>query len=148
TPLGCGGPVWVDHAQFNVCRHVREVACRLPGDEQALLDTAMSVLTTPLSRDEPLWTFSLVTGQHRLHTLVTHVRGPAEHLTFGGVRVSWAAAAAVAEGGNSPVYFGVLSYAGTVSVTAIVDPDHFPELDELAAGLAYWLSSIMKMSEP
>ncbi|MGB8382775.1 MAG: wax ester/triacylglycerol synthase domain-containing protein, partial [Dermatophilaceae bacterium] len=62
TPLGCGGPVWVDHAQFDVCRHVREVACRLPGDEQALLDTAMSVLTTPLSRDEPLWTFSLVTG--------------------------------------------------------------------------------------
>ncbi len=81
--------------------------------------------------------------QHRLHTLVTHVRGPAEQLTFGGVPVSWAAAAAVAEGGNSPVYFGVLSYAGTVSVTAIVDPDHFPELDELAAGLAYWLSSIM-----
>ena len=46
------------------------------------------------------------------------------------------------------MYFGVLSYAGIVAVTAIVDPDHFPELDDLAAGSAYRLSSIMEVPAP
>ena len=39
---------------------------------------------------------------------------------------------AVAEGGNVPVYFEVLSYAGTLTVSAVVDPEQFPELDRLA----------------
>jgi hypothetical protein len=29
----------------------------------------------------------------------------------------------------------VLTYAGTLTVTAIVDPDHVPDLDTLTAGL-------------
>ena len=33
----------------------------------------------------------------------------------------------VAEGGNITVYFEVLSYAGTVTLTAITDPGHFPD---------------------
>ncbi|MGV1009409.1 MAG: wax ester/triacylglycerol synthase domain-containing protein [Dermatophilaceae bacterium] len=384
TPLGCGGPVWVDHAQFDVCRHVREVASQPPGDEEGLLDTALTLLTTRLSRQEPLWALSLVTGladesaalvlvvhhvladglggvtilaallddgepaddggfprpppapaelareawhrrvrvlgtargswqllraamtagggwrpppvsqcsllvrtgprrrmavvrvdrtelrgaahrvgattndallvaiatalagvlrtrgeavdpivitvpvsgraqeppgrgraasarrlgnmvspllvpvpttggladrlravathvratrtlatgpppiallgwafrplarlggfrwymnhQHRLHTLVTHVRGPADHVTFGGVPVQDVAALAVGESGNTTVNFGVLSYADALSVTAIVDPDHFPELDALAAGLAHELAAISELA--
>ena len=70
--------------------------------------------------------------QHRLHTLVSHLRGPREPLTFGGRKVVSAVPLAVAEGGNVPVYFEVLSYAGTLTVSVVVDPEHFPELDRLA----------------
>jgi hypothetical protein len=64
--------------------------------------------------------------QHRLHTLVSHVRGPAEPVTFGGYPVTSAIPVGVAEGGNITVYFEVLSYAGTLTLSAITDPDHYP----------------------
>lgn len=73
--------------------------------------------------------------QRRLHTLVSHVRGPAGPVTFGGSPVTSAVPAAVGPGGNVPVHFEVLSYAGTLTVTAIADPDHFCELGALAAAL-------------
>ena len=62
VPFGCGGPVWVDDAGFDVGHHVREVVCRAPGDEQALVDTALEVVMSPLRRDEPLWSVVLVTA--------------------------------------------------------------------------------------
>ena len=62
VPFGCGGPVWVDDAGFDVGHHVREVGCRAPGDEQALVDTALEVVMSPLRRDEPLWSVVLVTA--------------------------------------------------------------------------------------
>jgi diacylglycerol O-acyltransferase / wax synthase len=54
VPLGCGGPIWVDDPGFDIRRHVRAVACREPGDEPALLDTALSVIMPPLPRFAPL----------------------------------------------------------------------------------------------
>jgi hypothetical protein len=50
--------------------------------------------------------------QHRFHTLVTHVRGPAEPVTLGGYQVSTAIPIGVGDRGNMTVYFEVLSYAG------------------------------------
>lgn len=73
--------------------------------------------------------------QHRFHTLVTHVRGPAAPVTFGGSRVTSAIPAGAGPGGNIPVYFEVLSYAGTLTLTATTDPDHFPDLDTLTVAL-------------
>jgi diacylglycerol O-acyltransferase / wax synthase len=73
--------------------------------------------------------------QHRFHTLVSHVRGPAEPVTFGGCPITSAIPAGVGPGGNIPVYFEVLSYAGTLTLTAIADPDHFPELGTLTDAL-------------
>jgi diacylglycerol O-acyltransferase / wax synthase len=64
--------------------------------------------------------------QHRFHTLVTHVRGPAELVTFAGSPVTCAIPAGVGPGGNIPVYFEVLSYAGTLTLTVTVDPGRFP----------------------
>lgn len=83
--------------------------------------------------------------QHRLHTLVTHVRGPADRVTFGGIPVDSATAVAVGEAGNTPVNFGVLSYAGTLAVSMIVDPDHFFELAALTAALADELDAIGRL---
>jgi len=60
--FGCGGPIWVDDPEFDIGDHVRAVSCPEPGDEHALLDTALSVITTPLPRAAPLWSAVLVTG--------------------------------------------------------------------------------------
>lgn len=73
--------------------------------------------------------------QHRFHTLVSHVRGPATPVTFAGSQVTSAIPAGVGPGGNIPVYFEVLSYAGTLTLTATADPDHFPDLDTLTDAL-------------
>jgi len=62
VPFGCGGPVWVDEPRFDIRRHVRAVACPEPGDEQALLDTALSAIMSPLPPAAPLWAAALVTG--------------------------------------------------------------------------------------
>jgi hypothetical protein len=70
--------------------------------------------------------------QHRLHTLVSHVRGPVEPASFGGWQISSMIPVAVGGEGNMAVYFEVFSYAGTVTITAIADADQFPDLDLLA----------------
>jgi diacylglycerol O-acyltransferase len=80
--------------------------------------------------------------QHRFHTLVSHVRGPAHPVRFGGLAVRSAIPLAVGEGGNQTVYFAVLSYADTLTVAAITDPDHFGELDHLADRLRRHLDQI------
>lgn len=86
--------------------------------------------------------------QHRLHTLVSHVRGPAEPLTFGGSPISSAIPLGVGEAGNMTVAFEVLSHAGTMTITAIADPDHFPDLDTLTAGLHTELDRIIQAPGP
>ncbi|MEV6874568.1 wax ester/triacylglycerol synthase domain-containing protein [Amycolatopsis sp. NPDC051128] len=62
APWGCGGPIWVDDSGFDVRRHVRAAVCASPGDRQALLDTALSLVSTPLPRNAPLWSSVFVTG--------------------------------------------------------------------------------------
>jgi len=73
--------------------------------------------------------------QHRLHTLVSHVRGPVEQLMFGGSSVISAIPVSVGEAGNVAIYFDVLSYAGTLTITVITDPDHFPDLGTVTDAL-------------
>lgn len=73
--------------------------------------------------------------QRRMHTLVSHVRGPQQPIAFAGAPVTSIIPAAVGEAGNITVSFEVLSYAGTVTITAIADPDHFPELPALTDAL-------------
>lgn len=86
--------------------------------------------------------------QHRLHTLVSHLRGPRDPLTFAGRKIVSAVPLAVAEGGNVPVYFEVLSYAGTLTVSVVADPEHFPELDRLAHLLEGELLTITAVGRP
>jgi diacylglycerol O-acyltransferase / wax synthase len=61
VPPGCGRPVWIDDPDFDVNRHVLQMPCRAPGDEPALLETALCVITTPLPRWAPLWSLVLIT---------------------------------------------------------------------------------------
>ena len=62
VPFGCGGPIWVDDPGFEVSNHVRSEPCPEPCEQRALLDTALSVVATPLKRNAPLWAAVLVTG--------------------------------------------------------------------------------------
>jgi diacylglycerol O-acyltransferase / wax synthase len=80
--------------------------------------------------------------QRRFHTLVTHVRGPAEPLTLDGHPVSWSIPVAIGERGNMTVSFEVLSYAGMLTITVIVDPEHGPDLDDMTRRLQHELDSI------
>ena len=62
APIGCGRPVWVDHAAFEIDDHFSVVWCTEPRDEQAVLGIAAELMTTRLPRDRPLWAATLVTG--------------------------------------------------------------------------------------
>jgi hypothetical protein len=73
--------------------------------------------------------------QHRLHTMVSHVRGPAEPVTFGGWPIRSAVPVALGGEGNMAAYFEVFSYAGTLTITTVADPDQFPDLDVLTDAL-------------
>lgn len=62
APFGCGRPVWVDDAGFDISRHLHRVVCPAPGGDAALLGIASSLVTRPLSHSSPLWSATLVTG--------------------------------------------------------------------------------------
>ena len=73
--------------------------------------------------------------QHRYHVLASHVRGPAEPVSLGGAPVIAAVPLGVGEGGNATITFEILSYAGALAITAIADPDHWPDLATFTDGL-------------
>lgn len=76
-----------------------------------------------------------VERQHLVHTFVTNLRGPAEPMSILGARIRTVDAVAVIPG-NVTVSFAVLSYAGSLSVTLVADPDTCPDLDAFGAALA------------
>jgi diacylglycerol O-acyltransferase / wax synthase len=132
-------------AKGGAAQRLEQVAARVRADKAAATGPApIAVLG---------WLFRLLARlggyrwymnhQHRFHTLVSHVRGPAERVTFGGSLVTEAIPIGVAEGGNITVYFEVLSYAGTLAITAIVDPEHFSSLDSLTSTLRAELDLII-----
>ncbi|MET8997607.1 wax ester/triacylglycerol synthase domain-containing protein [Amycolatopsis sp. NPDC004169] len=84
--------------------------------------------------------------QHRMHTLVSHVRGPAGPVTFGGVPVVEAVPLSVGASGNLSVVFEVLSYAGSLVVSVLADAARCPDLDALADGLAAQLALVCRES--
>lgn len=86
--------------------------------------------------------------QHRLHTLVTTVRGPQATLCLDGSPVTSAIPISVGENGNVTVHFSVMSYAGTLTIAIIVDPDHFPDLDRLANALHDQIRRLHELPEP
>jgi diacylglycerol O-acyltransferase / wax synthase len=75
-----------------------------------------------------------VDRQRMVSTFVTNVRGPAAPLSFLGSPVT-ALLPLPATTGNVTVAFAVLSYAGTLAVTVLADPDACPDLALLAGSL-------------
>lgn len=76
--------------------------------------------------------FGWFVGHQRLvNTFLTNVRGPAEPLTVGGLRVVDLLPVSPVSG-NVAVGFAVLSYAGRVTVTVVADAERCPDVDRLA----------------
>jgi diacylglycerol O-acyltransferase len=72
--------------------------------------------------------------QRLIHTFATNLRGPGARLSFLGAPIEDLLPVAVVTG-NVTVSFAVLSYAGTLAVTVIADPDACPDLDVLRDAL-------------
>lgn len=62
APLAGGRTVWVDDPNFDARRHLDVVACSAPGDETALMATAVQTVITPLDLARPLWRARIITG--------------------------------------------------------------------------------------
>lgn len=75
-----------------------------------------------------------VNHQHMVHTFVTNLRGPGERLEFNGAAVAAVIPISLTTG-NVTVAFGVLSYAGTLTITVVADPGRLPDLRFLIAAL-------------
>jgi hypothetical protein len=83
-----------------------------------------------------------MTHQRRMHTMVSSLHGPDHVIALGGSPVVSIVALASAETGNVRVSFDVLTYAGTLTITAVADPDTVPDLSDLAAALRAELAAL------
>jgi hypothetical protein len=75
-----------------------------------------------------------VDRQRLVTTFVTNVRGPDRRLSFLGAPVT-AVIPVTPTMGNVTVAFAALSYANTLTITIVADPDHCPDLPRLASAL-------------
>jgi WS/DGAT/MGAT family acyltransferase len=80
--------------------------------------------------------------QRVVDTFVTNVRGPEQRLAVAGHDVVDAFPVSLATG-NVPVAFAVLSYAGTLAVTIVADPQVVADLDVLAGALDVELARLV-----
>jgi diacylglycerol O-acyltransferase / wax synthase len=76
----------------------------------------------------------LTEHQRLVHTFVSNLRGPDRPLCLHGTTISGVIPLS-ATTGNVTVAFTALSYAGTLTVTMIADPDHAPDLATLRTAL-------------
>ena len=72
--------------------------------------------------------------QRLIHTFVSNVRGPESRLSLLGCPITSIIPLSSASG-NVTVSFAVLSYAGTLTITLIADPDTCPDLSDLRDAL-------------
>jgi diacylglycerol O-acyltransferase len=76
VPLGVARPIWVDDDRFELSHHVRHSSS---GD---VLSLAATVMSTPLSRERPLWEIWIA---NRLHDGRIGVVGKAHHCMVDGI---------------------------------------------------------------
>jgi diacylglycerol O-acyltransferase / wax synthase len=83
--------------------------------------------------------------QRRFHTVVSNLRGPSRPLSLAGARIVDLIPFSVGEAGNVTLHVVALSYAGTLTVTVVADPDRVPDLPTLTAALQ---SELDRLAEP
>jgi len=106
-------------------RHRKPAA---PSASAALLGPVFRILAW-------LGAFRWFVNQQRLvTTLVTNLRGPDVRLSFLTAPITDVIPVSPITG-NVTVAFAVLSYAGTLVVTVIADPQHYPDLPVLVTHL-------------
>ncbi|MFI7542445.1 wax ester/triacylglycerol synthase domain-containing protein [Actinoplanes sp. NPDC049599] len=86
--------------------------------------------------------------QRRVHTLVSYVRGPEQPVRLAGATVDAVVPISIGESGNISISFLALSYAGTLTVTAVADPDRCLDLAVLSAALRAELDAVVSSTPP
>ncbi len=81
----------------------------------------------------------LISRQRLINSFLTNMRGPAHVMTLAGAPIQLIAPLTIATG-NVSAAFAALSYAGTLSVVVITDPDLIPEGEDLSRALRQALS--------
>ena len=123
-----------------VAERTRAAKRTQPGASTAVLGPAFRVLVR-------LGLFGwFIDRQHRVHTFVTNLRGPDTALSFADAAITDIIAVSVTTG-NVSVAFAVLSYAGTLGITVIADPDACPDLDVLVGALELELAALTDQGE-
>jgi WS/DGAT/MGAT family acyltransferase len=119
-----------------VAATMRSVKQRPPGASTAIIG--------PISRVAAhLGAYRFVIDhQHLVHTFVTNLRGPERTLVVAGRPVTGIIPLG-AISGNVTVAFAVLSYAGTLTITTIADPETCPDLTGLRDELSSALEALM-----
>ena len=83
----------------------------------------------------------MIDRQPWVNTFLTTMRGPDQPLAIGGATIRRIIPVTIATG-NVGVAFAALSYAGTLTVSVITDPDVVPEQDLLASAVARELHAL------
>lgn len=76
----------------------------------------------------------MIDRQRLVNSFLTNMRGPGQPMHLTGAAIGRIAPVTIATG-NVSVAFAALSYAGTLTVSVIVDPDLAPEPDDIAHAL-------------
>jgi hypothetical protein len=90
---------------------------------------------------------TLIDRQRLVNSFLTNIRGPVDPLTFHGARITQIVPITITAG-NVTAACAVLSYAGTLTATLIVDPDAVPDLEVLTAALDDELRSLADLRRP
>ena len=114
VPFGMGHPVWVDDPEFSIERHFAIRAIDPPGDAAALARVVGEIASTPLPRDRPLWSATLVTG---LADAEVAVVAKVHHSVADGARDRRDAAPGPRRRADGPTRAG-----STVAPTAVLPP--------------------------
>lgn len=89
----------------------------------------------------------MVDRQRLVNTFLTNLRGPTHHLRIHGLPITSITPITITAG-NVTTAFAALSYAGTLTVAIITDPDRVPEHDRLAAALTDAVHELAEQRPP
>lgn len=69
-PFGIAHPTWEDDPDFDVQRHIQEVALPAPADDRTLSEVGGRLFAQVLDRSHPLWQLALVQGHESGNTIM------------------------------------------------------------------------------
>lgn len=118
-----------------IARITRDHKTAAPGASAAVLVPAFRVLAL---LGALRW---FVNRQHLVSTFVTNLRGPTARLSFLGAPISGVIPVSPITG-NITVAFTVLSYAGTLVITVVADPERCTDLASVVAQLQRELDAV------
>jgi WS/DGAT/MGAT family acyltransferase len=154
TPTDLGNqvgpmPVTLPVTGDPACR-IRQVAATMRAHKATAAGPPAAALLGPVFRTAAALGLydRYLNHQRRFHTLVTTVHGPDRPVRFGGATVRDIVPLAVGESGNVTVSFDVLTYAGTLIITAVADPDRVPDLSSLVAAVRTELAALTLSRAP